>query len=98
MTKSVDAVLMALIVTLEERAKAKGEKSIVKGVAARLADAGASPALIAEIAALRKKKADGQAPAQTEAVDPSPKAAARAKSGPKVAESKGAPEQSAVPA
>jgi hypothetical protein len=64
MTESADAVLLALIATLEQRAKARGEKSVVKGVAARLADAGANPALIAEIEGLRKKKADAPAPAK----------------------------------
>jgi ribosomal protein L18E len=57
MTKSTDAVLLALLATLEQRAQAKGDKSIVKGVVARLSDTGANPALVAEIAALRKKKA-----------------------------------------
>lgn len=80
MTKSTDAVLLALIATLEQRAQAKGDKSIVKGVIARLADASASPALIAEIAALRKKKASAAKAASPEKAKP------REKAKPKVAE------------
>jgi hypothetical protein len=49
---------LALLATLEQRARAKGDKSIVKGVVGRLADTGAKPELIAEIAALRHKKTD----------------------------------------
>jgi hypothetical protein len=56
MAKSMDAAVLALIAVLDERAKKNGEKSIVKGIVARLADAGASKELIAEIAALRPKK------------------------------------------
>jgi hypothetical protein len=68
MAKSTDAVLLALIATLEQRAQAKGEKSIVKGLVARLAEAEVNPALIAEIAALRKKKSShAPAPDKTEA-------------------------------
>jgi hypothetical protein len=57
MAKSVDSTLLALLATLEERARKNGEKSIVKSVIGRLADEGADDHLIAEIAALRPKKA-----------------------------------------
>ena len=58
MAKAVDAALLALLAALEERAKKNGEKSIVKSVVGRLADAGVDDELIAEISALRPKKAD----------------------------------------
>ncbi len=58
MANSVDATLLALLAVLEERSKKNGEKSIVKSVIGRLADAGADNELIAEISALRPKKAD----------------------------------------
>ena len=57
MTKSMDAAVLALIAVLDERAKKSGEKSVVKSVVARLAEAGVSKELIAEISALRPKKA-----------------------------------------
>jgi hypothetical protein len=59
MTKSLDPTVLALLATLEERAKKGGEKSIIKGVLGRLASAGANDELIAEISALRPKKAGG---------------------------------------
>jgi hypothetical protein len=95
MPKSTDAVLLALIATLEQRAQTKGKKSIVKGVVARLADAEANPALIAEIAALRKKN-NGHAPApdQTEASKAEASKTAKPKAaGPKAV----APEAPTVP-
>ena len=57
MAKSVDATLLALLAVLDERARKNNEKSIIKSVVGHLADAGANDQLIAEIAALRPKKA-----------------------------------------
>jgi hypothetical protein len=71
MSKSPDAALLALIATLEERAKKNGEKSIVKGVVGRLEQAGASQDLIGEISALRPKKAAAVKAAPK--ADPAPK-------------------------
>jgi hypothetical protein len=57
MAKSVDSTLLALLATLEERARKNGEKSIIKSVIGRLSSDDANDHLIAEIAALRPKKA-----------------------------------------
>jgi len=59
MTKSPDPTVLALLATLEERARKNGEKSIVKSVVGRLADAGGNDELITAIAALRPKKPGG---------------------------------------
>ena len=78
MTKSMDAVVLALIATLDERAKKNGDKSIVKSVVGRLADAGASKELIAEITALRRKKTVKAKPAARS--EAAPKANGKSKS------------------
>jgi hypothetical protein len=56
MAHSLDAVTLALLATLEARAKKNGEKSILKGVVGRLAEAGGHDDLIAAISALPIKK------------------------------------------
>jgi hypothetical protein len=80
MTKSLDAAVLALIAVLDERAKKNGEKSVVKAVVGRLADAGASKELIAEIAALRPTKTVKAKPAKSKLVA-APKANGKAKAG-----------------
>ncbi len=56
MIKRPDPLFVALLATLEDRARTNGDKSIVKGVVKKLTLAGADAALIAEIAVLRAKK------------------------------------------
>jgi hypothetical protein len=56
MGKSVDVTMLALLATLERRAKKSGEKSLVKSVVARLVAAGADRELIAKISTVRAKK------------------------------------------
>jgi hypothetical protein len=48
--------MLALLATLERRAKKAGEKSVVKGVVARLAAAGADRELIAKISTVGSKR------------------------------------------
>jgi len=57
MSDSANAFGLALLATLEAKAKKNGEKSVVKGVLRRLKAAGASDQLIGEVAALCGKKA-----------------------------------------
>jgi hypothetical protein len=56
MSDSANAFGLALLATLEARAKKKGQKSVVKGVVRRLKAAGASDQLIGEVAAVGAKK------------------------------------------
>lgn len=56
MSKHLDTAFVALLATLEDRARAKGDKSLIKALVARLTLSGANPALIDEVAALRPAK------------------------------------------
>jgi len=51
--KAQDQVLLALIATLDEDAKKRGRKSVIKRVVSRLVAAGADEATVAWVAALR---------------------------------------------
>jgi hypothetical protein len=78
MADSSNTVAIALLATLEEKAKKKGKKSIVKSVLRRLRAEGAEARLLIEVAALRADKAP-----KAEAIvepKPSPKRAGGSKS------------------
>ncbi len=75
------AGFLALLSTLEARAKKKGQKSIVKDVLRTLSAAGVNGELVAEISALLPaKKPDAKVAAKLKA---SPTAGAKAKAKPK---------------
>lgn len=69
---------LALISVLEQRAKKKGGKSIVKDVLRVLAERGAGGDLIADVAALNSPRS---APAKAEPADGKSSAGAKAKAG-----------------
>ena len=80
MSKHLDAAYVALLATLEDRARANGDKSIIKAVVTRLTLSGANPALIDEVAALRPSKDRPAKPAKVKAPKaekPAPKAKAK---------------------
>ena len=56
MTNSSNELALALLATLEVRAKKKGQKSLVKHVVSRLRKAGADEGLVAQVEALNGGK------------------------------------------
>jgi hypothetical protein len=62
--KPTDPVLLALIATLDERARKSGGKSIIKRVVARLTAADVDKAVVAEVAALKPVKVGRSKPAK----------------------------------
>jgi len=84
MSDSANAFGLALLATLEAKAKKKGKKSVVKAVVRRLKAAGASEQLIGEVAAIGAKtakpaKVAKEKPAKVKAA----KAPAKSKAAPK---------------
>jgi hypothetical protein len=65
MAEGANDVGLAILATLEARARKKGKKSIVKAVVRRLRDAGASEQILAEVASLNEKRRSNERPIMT---------------------------------
>jgi hypothetical protein len=73
MTDTSNALVLALLATLEAKAKKKGRKSLVKQVIQQLRVSGADHALIDQVAALSPSKPSETAPPKV-AAKPKPEA------------------------
>jgi hypothetical protein len=79
--KSQDQVLLALIATLDDDARKRGRKSVIKRVVSRLVAAGADDATIATITALRTQTSDKSEPKTSTEPKTLPKAGSKTDAG-----------------